>query len=581
MIFGLPLALLLVLGAQAAEYSLPPTVIEAPPLEALSYDPLLPEDRSKTGMRGSLSGEWSARAPLPLNDYGRRGTLAQFRGYGRTADDTSVQTLGIPLNPPQGGGENLAVFPSFLWSSSRFQAGAASTPLDPLASSGALTLDLWSAAAARVRASTAEVTQMLSSDLQQSAFGWAGADERHALALRGGLSLGNARGYSGSLSARRTLGTQGARVQFHLLTTDLEEKSEGSRSFPTPGATTRTLRTLPVLEWSSDPWKASVFGDVSRRDYKAGTSSTSDQPAQGGAQFAYLTPDWTLGLSGRLTHYRGSALGEVRESTGAVVGARRFTALSALMEVGAGVRPRFSSRSSAQLAPTMNVGARWEQASRDVLYARGGWTTKLASLSDRFYSIPGFFEPNPNLGTEQTSSLLVGWETPLSERITQRLETLYQHKRELHLLTSIGGGKYQVRNADSADLLHLRHKVQIELSAFALSSDLLFTSTQVGAAGNALAYSPAFMHRLRAGWTEGRWNLGTTLRTQTSVRATSGRTLGGHGTWDWEAAYNLRAAPVELEFSLTLENTLDRSIEWIEDYPVEGRRVTLGLVARL
>ena len=569
------------LGAQAAEYSLPPTVIEAPPLEALSYDPLLPEDQSKVGTRGSLSSEWRARSPLPLNDYGRAGTLAQFRGYGRTADDTSVQTLGVPLNPPQGGGENLAIFPPFLWSSSRFQAGAASTPLDPLASSGALTLDLWSAAAVRSRASMAEISQHLSGELQQTALGWSGASEQNALALRVGLSLGNARGYSGSLSARRSLGAQGARVQFHLLTTDLEEKSEGSRSFPTPGASTRTLRTMPVLEWSSDPWKASIFVDVSRRDYKAGTSSTTDQPVQGGAQFAYLTPDWTFGLSGRATHYRGSSIGEVRESTGAIVGARRFNALSALMEVGAGVRPRFSSRSSTQLAPMANAGARWEGASRDVLYARAGWTTKLASLSDRFYSIAGYFEPNPSLGTEETSSLLVGWEKPISERVTQRLETLYQHKRALHLLSSIGGGKYQVRNVDSADLLHARYKLQAEFGAFALSSDLLFSSTQVGATGNALAYSPAFTHRLRAGWTQQRWSFGTLLRTQTSVRTSSGRTLGGHGLWDWEAAYALRAAPVELEMSLTLENTLNREVEWIEDYRAEGRRVTLGLVARL
>jgi outer membrane cobalamin receptor len=175
----------------------------------------------------------------------------------------------------------------------------------------------------------------------------------------------------------------------------------------------------------------------------------------------------------------------------------------------------------------------------------------------------------------------VGWEKPLSDRVTQRLETLYQHKRDLHLLSSISGGKYQVRNVDSADLLHLRHKLQAELDALALSSDLLFASTQVGATGSRLAYTPTFTHRLRAGWMQGRWNFGALLRTQTSVRTSSGGTLGGHGLWDLEGAYSLRTATLEIELSLTLENLTDRAIEWIEDYPSEGRRVVLGLVARL
>ena len=71
----------------------------------------------------------------------------QFRGLGRSAEDTDVQALGIPLNPPQGGGFDLSIFPQFLWASFEFQAGPALGTFDPRGTAGSLTLVPWTSQA--------------------------------------------------------------------------------------------------------------------------------------------------------------------------------------------------------------------------------------------------------------------------------------------------------------------------------------------------------------------------------------------------------------------------------------------------
>src|SRR4051812_17803177 len=92
--------------AHAQEIELPPAVAEGSAADVLLQDPVVPVREGKpapntgtVGVERSLLDDLA----LPISASGP-GELANFRGLGRSSEDTNVQTLGIPLNGPQGGG---------------------------------------------------------------------------------------------------------------------------------------------------------------------------------------------------------------------------------------------------------------------------------------------------------------------------------------------------------------------------------------------------------------------------------------------------------------------------------------------
>ncbi len=74
-----------------------------------------------------------------------------------------MQALGIPLNPPQGGGFDLSIFPQFIWSGFQYQAGPALGTFDPRGTAGSLTLLPWSAEALKLSKQATRVTAFYSS----------------------------------------------------------------------------------------------------------------------------------------------------------------------------------------------------------------------------------------------------------------------------------------------------------------------------------------------------------------------------------------------------------------------------------
>ncbi|MGZ3707884.1 MAG: hypothetical protein ACXWPM_03500, partial [Bdellovibrionota bacterium] len=139
-------ALLLVSPSQAdTEISLPPIVKEGTPGEVLMEDPIVPALGDSTRLdsgSGSVLHQLANEIPLAAPDPGRVG-FAQFRGFGKSAEDTDVQAFGIPLNSPLGGGLDQSIFPQFLWSDYRFQAGPSLGAFDPRANAGTLTFIPW------------------------------------------------------------------------------------------------------------------------------------------------------------------------------------------------------------------------------------------------------------------------------------------------------------------------------------------------------------------------------------------------------------------------------------------------------
>jgi hypothetical protein len=132
--------------ADEGAYELPSVVVEGSPSDLLLSDPVLSQkngDFAHVGTSGSVLDPLLEQMALPMDDRGSPGAYTSFRGLGRSADDTNVQTLGIPLNGPQGGGFDLSTFPQFLWSGYRFQLSPSAAAFDPSSVSGTLSLVPW------------------------------------------------------------------------------------------------------------------------------------------------------------------------------------------------------------------------------------------------------------------------------------------------------------------------------------------------------------------------------------------------------------------------------------------------------
>jgi hypothetical protein len=125
---------------------LPPVIVKGTATDLILVDQVSPQTHVSHGFDGSSGSSVKAleeNLSLPVSQYGSGAPLSQFKGLGRSVEDTNVQTLGVPLNLPQGGGFDFSTFPQFFWASYRFQAGAGLGAYDPRAVSGTLTLTPW------------------------------------------------------------------------------------------------------------------------------------------------------------------------------------------------------------------------------------------------------------------------------------------------------------------------------------------------------------------------------------------------------------------------------------------------------
>src|SRR5471032_3017354 len=88
--------------ADEPAFVIPEIIKTGTPIDALTDDQILPQERHAIDVKsgsGSVHKALENELPFAVKDYGGRpGSLSQFTGLGRSAEDTNVQTLGIPLN---------------------------------------------------------------------------------------------------------------------------------------------------------------------------------------------------------------------------------------------------------------------------------------------------------------------------------------------------------------------------------------------------------------------------------------------------------------------------------------------------
>jgi hypothetical protein len=468
------------------QLDLAPVVKEGTPGDVLMEDPVASGVRSgvnPASSSGTLHRSLSEQLAVPVDGTGAPGTRVLLRGLGRSADATDVQALGIPLNPPQGGGFDLSIFPQFLWSSYEYRPGPALGTFDPRGTGGSLTLVPWTAWALGAGVEGSGRVAALGSSARL--FQVSGATSRvmgdgSGVAVVVGSSSGDAQGPSAAVSGRWVLSPRRA-LSVHLLATDLDVRVPGKNE-STPFARQRTIRGIPVVQLDSRVGgegllKSSVFFDRGYLKYENPEGATPyvsrDHSYQLGTEHALLWGAWKLGAGLRGVRYRSALQQDEHEDA---VG---HLLVSRVFEPGRGflIEPviRGVGVSRYGLLPEASLGARSELTQEMSVFARAGLSRRFPSLTDRFYVFPGFggergFKGNPALEPERswTANGGVEWNLPKLrtglEVYTQFTQSA-QVRAQLDATTDTMGNRGNARQASLLGRMDLAPTGWLDLGA--------------------------------------------------------------------------------------------------------------------
>lgn len=549
--------------------------LELSPADELMADPVVPKQSgavSEASASGGIDATLSREAAVPLTYTGQPGAAAQIRGFGRSAEDVQTQMLGVPLNPPQGGGFDFSVFPAYLWSRYGLQLGAVAGGPDPRGVSGALSLTPWTADALAGAWEGRQVVA-LCSGAGFGQFAARGASEHVAAVL--GYSVGDAHGPSGALSAAQSWGS--ARVSAHLVASDIDTESLGSRSYPTPRARQRSARWVPILQADLGERRPSVsaFYDGGKIRYEDPDSAylSDDRIQQWGVQAAWRpTEIWRFGALVRRTTYQKLDFDAPTETQlqAQVTRTHRFGERWIL-------EPTFQALVTTRfgLSPTESLGARYRIEEAQALFARLSFTKKAPTLADRYYVYPGLFTGNPALKPETVWSGVIGWENAPSSAgaLAQTIEADVQYRADAQVNSTLAGGVLFPVNQGSARILSVRHRAKLEpIARWELSNVMSWSSSHLSATNQEFPYQPTWIDvaRLKCSPAMG-WSLGWDARFSSGAlaSATTGKRVGGYGLHDLWAEWESERGG--LKAGLRLQNALNRAAEPISDYPVLGR----------
>ena len=564
----------------AEDLNLSPLIKEGAAGEVLQQDLILPAEAGSVDQPSSTGSIVSAiqdRAALPVSNYGRPGALSQVRGFGLSAEDVDVQAFGVSLNSPQGGGFDLSVFPSFLWSGFSFQSGPSLNGLNPTSSAGTLSLTPWTAEALKnpegeLRLgggyATSGMDQVFASGKSQSDLAW-------VVGYSGIRSIGPSAGLSSQW--RRGSAYYGA---LHLLATDLDAEAQGSTDAPTPMARMHTTRVIPVLEsyvQLSDVsrYRSSLFFDGSRLAYSNPASQWSSESVvnQWGMENVLEAQDWKVGLNLRRVSYAGSGFQAPLQWIGNLQVSRTF---------GKGdwmFIPTFQGAwvNGFGWLPQGTVGVRkeWDRGSRAVFF-RAGTVNKIPTLLDRYYIDPQFIG-NPDLQTEQSWNATLGTESKgaQSALLFQVYGQLRTHAR---VLVPSGQGTLTVNNLGDAALLAIQNRLKFQLSPdWTLSHSFSWSTSQIQVTGQSFPLIPSFLEVLgvesdgRLFGTTAQWTTVFRFSGPYGIKATTSDLLPGYMAIDSSVVWELFK---RVHLTTRVENLLNQTIQYVSGYPT-GRIISI------
>jgi hypothetical protein len=565
--------------------NLAPIVVEGTAADALQYDPIVPaftkpklESQSASG---SITREVSDDLPIPITDYGVPGVTTQVRGLGRTVEDTNVQALGIPLNPPQGGGFDYSTFPQFLWSGYSFQVGPSRGAYDPQAVSGTMTLTPWTSQALDQKENGEHVVAGLADSLTETA----AAAKYDNAALLFGWSTGNASGPTGSFSAR-VFKNDEIDTKVHLLATDLTSISPGSTQFPTPNATTKNARYIPIVEndvhfTDAETLKSSIYYDRDYLRYDNGSYSTNDRAEQFGTENALILGDTILGFSARRQTYRETDFEapaqEILHAQAAHTWHARALTFDASLDG--------DYLSAAGIHPGGSAGARIDLTPGAGMYARVSYTERFPSLLARYYQ-DQFFIPNPHLTNETVETGIVGadghWDA-----IDTELQLVTEWRQNAQITVPYQGSSYvsTTENVGNVQSLSVIYRISDTITPWFTTGDSIrLADSRIQASGEMIPYDPHVTNLLRFNFhekgTAPRSSAEAVFRALSRAQDGFGGSVPGYLLTDlqFEERIGDYGWIRELRLQGRIEDLFNRQLEVIAGYPWTGRQVAVSVV---
>jgi len=564
------------------EVVLPSIIIgKKTPAEVLSYDSMVPKTDftlGNYGTTGFVDQDFARKAPIAVNQYGYSGALTQLRGLARSSSDTNVQALGVPLNLPQGGGFDLSVFPSFLWSHASFQLGQSFVSMNPYSQSGALSLTPWTASAVNSRSS--EFTKPKVSGVYTDPGIYQGSLSSRltsGVAATVGVLKGKTRGVSGGTSAV-LLDKAQTRLSVHMLGTQVESDSLGSTVFPTPNATQETIRLIPFLQLDhaftkKGLLKTSVYGDYSKIVYDEPDSGflSEDISSQLGTESVFIYEPWKWGLGFRQVRFNKVDFEAPIENIFFIQAARKWS-LGQSYEIESKVKVTQAGRFKAFPSMSLTGQKSFNQKSR--LFIKLSYSSKVPSLVDRYYEMPGMFQGNPNLGLERAVTFLVGssWD---EKNLQNKIQIYLQRLNSVQLPVQASDSLMSVENQGSAQMLALLHSIRYQITPkVALSNSLSLTQSYVFQTNQPYYYQPMateiFTLDIQPFEILRETRVGVDFRAQSSrVYNDQGERLPGVSVFDFWATYG--SSQSALNFGMRVNNGFNKETETVKNYPSQGR----------
>lgn len=562
--------------AHADGLTLAPVVAQGSPTEALQLDPVLPTfgaPLDQAAATGSVTEQIADETALPTSQTLRPGNTAQFRGLGLNADDTNVQAFGVPINPPQGGGLNLATLPHYLWESFRFQSGPAPGSFDPKSVAGSLILTPWTQSAMREEAGPAtRVTQFYSgAGLFEMSLGTRVPGSGAVLL---GYSEGKLEGPAGSLSVGRRLGAD-LSARFHLLMA--RTRAETPFGTQNPEARTLSARAIPVLATDLNVGRDSVlksqlFFDQNYLRYENASFHSADHSSQLGFDHALLVGNTRLGAS-----FRSQSLRTLDDAPPSDY----FVNLqgSHLLELGSwSLEPglQMVGAKDQGWSPEGSVGARVAVAHEQSLFGRVAFSRRFGSLTDRYYRVPGVL-PNPDLKAERDWTAIIGTEGQAGA-LAHQLQLVGQLRQEAQQTVILPGFTYVRENRGQARIAALLAELSYSLTPLLrLRDNGVLTRSSVDDQQSRFPYVPEASNSLRIELGPGSalppWLAFLRVRA-VSRSAVEPVDLPGYSFYDLGGVVRFWG---NFQLQATLENLGNRPIEISPGFPSEGRVGTLQL----
>lgn len=564
------------------EIELPPIEMKATPIDWLLDDEVRPKDKrnsTKASASGALVRDVEHTHSLPTKDSGEAGAAKQITGLGKSAEEFGVQTLGVSLNPPHGGGFDFSSFPQYLWSGYTFTSGPSLAVFDPRVTSGVLALEPWTYATLGDSVRRIRASQLLSNnDLFQSAAAYSSGSE----SILAGYSFGGLEGVSGSAGIRRHFGESWT-FDFHLLATHVTAHPKGTRSFPTPLATQRTSRGIPFVRAAHqfglrEAVNISAFHDQGFFRYDNGDTQTRDRTRQSGADVALILQDFRLGLSGRHIEFDQLHFTPPSENAWTFLASQRSRLGTWTVEPTL----QLSIVSGFDLGLGGAIGVRKDLESVPVaLYTRADFTRRYPSLSNRFYSAPGGV-PNVGLLPEEIFSLHVGTEWALSSW-KMGLEFVSQRREQAQVSVEVSPFTYQVQNIGNASLYSVEHKLEYRgLDWITIENRLRWLDSYVDQKLGPFPGSSVWTNILGLRTEFGdRWTAGSYVRGVSPI-ANNAYTGRLHGYWVWDAQLGAKIfREGGLSAQIVLENVLDTPIQVADDFLDRRRVIALTITGEI